>query len=679
MSFLYPTFLYALSAVIVPVIIHLFNFRKFKRLYFSNVKFLKEVKEQTQSKYQLKHLLILFSRIFAIVFLVFAFAQPYIPSDVAINVGQKAISVYIDNSFSMDGVNDNGRLLNQAKKAAYEISKSYQATDLFQLLTNDFEEKHQRFVSSDEFNQFLDEVELSSSVKSLSEVVSRQLNSLKSNNNASKLVFIISDFQKSIANVEALLPDTFATFRFIPIQAQTSNNLYIDTCWFDNPSHQLNQLEGLNIRLSNKSDQDYDNIPVRLSINNNQKALASFSIAAGSHLDTVINYTNTSTGIYNGEISITDYPITFDDKLYFSYTVDSLITILAINERDTSKSFYSLFGKDSYFKLTQTTGKNIDYSQFPKNNLIILNGLKNISSGLTSELEKIVKTGATILLFPSDDINESEYNEFLVLFKANRIQKFDTSTTTVSSIDVEHPLFSGVFEKIPENMDLPVLNGHYTFSSLFLNLEERLMVTMKGNTFLSKFQYSNGALYICSAPLNEKYSNFSKHAIFVPVLYKIAVSGYKSNDLYQEIGTDETIEISARTISTDNVFHVVSKENNFDVIPEFRPVNSKIMLLLHNQLRKSGNYEISTSNETVKGVSFNYNRKESDLTMLSLDEIRVGIESIGLSKDALITANSETFIKKLSETAEGKKLWIWCITITLLFFGIESLLMRLWK
>ena len=50
MKFLYPQFLYALALVAIPIIIHLFNFRKFRTVYFSNVQFLKSVKEKTKSQ-----------------------------------------------------------------------------------------------------------------------------------------------------------------------------------------------------------------------------------------------------------------------------------------------------------------------------------------------------------------------------------------------------------------------------------------------------------------------------------------------------------------------------------------------------------------------------------------------------------------------------------------------------
>ena len=80
MKFLHPEILWGLSALSIPILVHLFNFRRFKKVQFSNVAFLKDIRQETQSKRILRHLLILAARMLAIACLVLAFAQPYIPA-----------------------------------------------------------------------------------------------------------------------------------------------------------------------------------------------------------------------------------------------------------------------------------------------------------------------------------------------------------------------------------------------------------------------------------------------------------------------------------------------------------------------------------------------------------------------------------------------------------------------
>ena len=266
MSFTYPAFLFALSAIAIPIIIHLFNFRKFKTVYFSNVLFLKEVKQETQAKSKLKHLLVLATRILAITFLVLAFAQPFIPRENSkVVIGDKAISIFIDNSFSMDAINKNGTLLDEAKKRALEIASAYKPTDRFQLLTNDFEGKHQRLVNKEEFIELLDEVKISPATRSISEIASRQMDVLQ-DAGKNKISFIVSDFQKSIVNLSQLKNDTTVHFEFVPLIAAEKSNVYIDTCWFESPVRQYNQVERLHVRIKNVSDKTLENNSINSSL-----------------------------------------------------------------------------------------------------------------------------------------------------------------------------------------------------------------------------------------------------------------------------------------------------------------------------------------------------------------------------------------------------------------------------
>ena len=117
MQYQNPQLLYALLAIVIPILIHLFNFRKHKTVYFSSIRFLKQIKEDKRKRSNLKNLLILLSRMLAIFFLVMVFAKPFIPLNKKHNP-TKNIFIYIDNSFSMDAKNENGNLLEQAKEKA---------------------------------------------------------------------------------------------------------------------------------------------------------------------------------------------------------------------------------------------------------------------------------------------------------------------------------------------------------------------------------------------------------------------------------------------------------------------------------------------------------------------------------------------------------------------------------
>ena len=175
MNFIYPSFLWALAALAIPIIIHLFHFRRFKKIYFSNVKFLQEIKEETASRSNLKHLLVLLARLLALAFLVLAFAQPFIAkNEQTIVKGKRAISIFIDNSFSMNARNQEVSLLEMAKAKAREVAKAYSPEDRYQMITQDLEGRHQRLVSRDEVLAYIDEVKESNQSHNLTEIQQRQ-------------------------------------------------------------------------------------------------------------------------------------------------------------------------------------------------------------------------------------------------------------------------------------------------------------------------------------------------------------------------------------------------------------------------------------------------------------------------------------------------------------------------
>ena len=137
MSFVYPNFLWALLLLLVPIIVHLFHFRRYKKVLFPNVRFLKNVQKQTQSIKKLRNFLVLLARLLALAFLVFAFAQPYIPIDnQEVSQSDEIVGIYIDNSFSMDNDGKQGPLIEEAKSKARELIKSYLPTDRFLVNSN---------------------------------------------------------------------------------------------------------------------------------------------------------------------------------------------------------------------------------------------------------------------------------------------------------------------------------------------------------------------------------------------------------------------------------------------------------------------------------------------------------------------------------------------------------------
>ena len=205
-----PQLLYALFAIAIPILIHLFNFRKHKTIYFSSIRFLTEIKEKNKKKSQLRNLLILISRILAITFLIIAFSKPYIP--VSNQQENKSIFIYLDNSLSMDVDFGKGNLLNLAKEKAQEIVKAYPEESNFYLITNEFDQKNNSSYSANTILAQIEDVGSSARIRSILNILERKV--ISANNHC----YIISDFQKSTINLKELAKvDSTEEIYFVPV------------------------------------------------------------------------------------------------------------------------------------------------------------------------------------------------------------------------------------------------------------------------------------------------------------------------------------------------------------------------------------------------------------------------------------------------------------------------------
>ncbi|MES2778775.1 MAG: BatA domain-containing protein, partial [Bacteroidota bacterium] len=373
MQFVYPLFLFALTAIAIPIIIHLFHFRRYKKVIFSDLRFLKQVQEQNKSKQKLKDLLVLISRILAILFLVLAFAQPYIPSVHLFALkGTKVISVFIDNSFSMNNEGSDGNLLETAKNKARAVVNAYGADDQFQILTHDFEGRHQRLVNKSDALTWIDEVKISPASVALSKIMQRQKQALEKAGTDTKLQYIVSDFQQQMCDVDNISSDSGSIVNFVPITANEQHNITVDSVWLNSPIVQLNNPVTLKARIRNHSNGIAENIAVTLTLNGQQKGLQNVTCSANETEDISFTFNPSGSTLQQGEISILDHPITFDDKLYFSFTPVTSYNVLCVNGNEPNTFISKLFESDNTYHLIQVAQNQLNYALFGKQQLIIL-------------------------------------------------------------------------------------------------------------------------------------------------------------------------------------------------------------------------------------------------------------------------------------------------------------------
>jgi len=665
MSFLYPKFLWALIFMAVPLIIHLFYFRRYKRILFSNTQFLNEIKDEQATKNKLKHLLVLASRMLAVMFLVFAFAQPFIPSNEAGMLNEKLISIYLDNSFSMQAEGNGTLLFDEAKLSAQKLIEAYSENNKFQIITNDFEAKHQRIVSKTEALNLLSEINISAASKQKQLVFDKQNIGAKKFE-GQKIFYQLSDFQY---NDDLFESDTLSQVNLVKFTPSNVRNISIDSVWFDAPIQLKDQNNKLLVKISNYSQEEKSG-SFQLSLNGEAKSIGNYTIAANSEVIDTLQFTITQENWNKGKISINDYPLTFDDNYFFTFYVEKQMNVYCIYEDEGEKFPKAVFTNNELVNYTSDVASAVNYNNFKEQHLVIISNLKNLPSGLNAAIKEYLNSGGQVLLIPNNDIDIPSYNQLLNALNVGSFAQKVDNDKKVSNINLKHAVLHDIFDEVPNNLKLPIVHQSYQLNKSLL--QDDILSFADGSNYLSSASINNGNIYILASALGKEYSDFTQQAIFAPMLFKMAILGVKNINIAYPITSNTSIYVRKGPKNIENLIRL-SNENT-ELIPQKSMYNGITLLNLPGEDLMDGFYKVSVDEEDFEfQIALNYNRKESLLKYYSFEELK---EKYVNSNVNILENNIASLNENVKLLEEGKSFWKICVILALIFIAIEILLLR---
>ncbi len=661
-AFKHPEILFGLLAIAIPIIIHLFSFRTYKKVYFHSLQLIKNIQiEQNSTKSKLKELLLLISRIGLIACVVIVFAQPYIPNaDSPQSHTSGAVAIYIDNSFSTQAESENGVVLEFEKKKAQEIVDAYPNDTKFFLFSNTANSTEQFSRTSEEVKNDISEIAPSPNKMLFSDVV-KKMKLCQHKNETLLDCHILSDMQKQTFDIQTV-QDSSLEITYYPFENGKPNNISIDSCYFENVQHIAGQTEKIMVKLSNNTDETFANFPIKLFINDTLRALSSATIKPHSIISVPIEYNISTTGIISGKLEIEDYPILYDNSYFFTYFIDKQINILNIYDKTPNKHISALCKRQENFALTQQPLSSIDYSTIANYPIIILDALQSIPAGLNEEIKKLRTLGATIVCIPSENIDVNSYNTFLQNFGSQRITTKDTIKTAIETLDERNIILKNVIDKSANYNSLPYITMHYKTE----NQRNNAIITLQDKeAFLTQTSAKNATLFFFNAPLSTTYGNFVVSPLFV-VVYNMCMYVSSTNEIQTTIGN--TSEISTAKLTTDDALHIVKPEKNIDIIPHYRNdiQTAKTIINPMNQITEAGNYTLTQKNAPISGLAYNYDRSESIFEFFTTEELQSFVSN---TKKILQPTHEITAL--LKETREGTPLWRIVLGAALFFLTCE--------
>ena len=686
MSFLFPSFLWGLLAISVPIAIHIFNFRRTKRIFFTNVSFLKAVETQTRSVRKIKHWLILAARILAIACLAMAFAQPFLPGKNNATSERKGITaLYLDNSFSMQNELNSKRYIDLATNRLGELLSIFRNATSLQLVTNDFSAQEQGLSNADKIRDRLTTIELSNTPRTLDAVYRRQQNLISKHQNTGKnQLFWFSDFQKSTAgNIAELKIDTTNQLFLIPVQAVAEKNIYVDSAWLNTPFIRELQNNVLFVKVSNSGAEQARNVVLKLNLDNTQASTASVNVPANGSAIAKFNFNLKGKGFKKGQITFDDFPVTFDNDYFFVLNASPLIKILHIyGQKEIGNYIQNVYDNDSLFSVQSFSVQNVDPGLIKTTDMVVLEGVQQLSGSLPQELLDFVSKGGSLSIIPPGDPLPGSYQSFLGGLGINGLTTEKPATPnpiTLSVPDRNNPFFSDVFEESVRqeiNINLPTASPVWTWS----NSGQLLLSLRNGQTYLNQVSKGRGKVYLFAAPLSPTYGNVAQHAIFVPIMYKIAALSVRPQR------TSYTFDENPITLNVTNpapnaVYKL--RRGKAVLIPVQRMAGNQLLLEIPNGEQASqgldaGYFELIRDNKMEEIIALNHNHTESKLDYYSPAELRAlfaGQKNVQVF-DQL---NDDAFSKEFQQQNLGTSLWKYFLYAALFFLLVEILLIRFRK
>ena len=417
--------------------------------------------------------------------------------------------------------------------------------------------------------------------------------------------------------------------------------------------------------LFNNGDEPVENLLIKLFVNGKQASSTGVSIPPRSSATSEFEL-NFSLGSLNAcRISFEEFPVSFDNDFYFTLSLTQQISIMEIKPDDDETPVQKVYGNPSLFRFSSFKDGNLDYSYINQADLIILNGLSQIEPVLVPYLSEFLQRSGTLLLIPG---NEPDLNSYRSLIPQITGVNSEINSVSLAGPDQQNPFFSNIFETTSERFDMP----QATPLLKWVRPGSDLLKFRQGNSFLSSFSTS-GTVFLMASPLDDDFTNFHKHALFVPVMYRIAVQSKSQSDyLYHSID-QEVITLKLDSLDRNDIFKL--RKGEMEIIPEQRIVGQDLIFEIPQNTLSPGFYDLVLDNTRKGIISVNADKKESILENYTIEELE-NLFSRYPNVKVKGVENVNSLSKSIKEEQFGISLWKYCLFLALIFLLTEILLIK---
>ncbi|WP_231403219.1 COG1361 family protein [Hymenobacter guriensis] len=471
-----------------------------------------------------------------------------------------------------------------------------------------------------------------------------------------------------------MLDSTTQVF-LVPVAGVATHNVYVDSVLLNDAFVRSGTDVALQIRVRNGGKTAAENSQVKLFVGDRQVGAFRVTVPANGQATLAARVQLTGNATQECRVEVEDYPVTFDNTFYFTLTPSPRILITDITSGGLPAT-QRLYSNESLFAYTHSRGTG--GASLPTAQLALVQELPRIDVQLREQLKQVVQRGGSVVIVPPGTPEaQASYTELFRELGVGPVQWEPTAPgqkpqrREVAMPSRQNPFFRDVFGPQQRQATLPSVAPVLRWARSGTDI----LKLREGEGYLSGFQSGRGMVYVFAAPFSGEYSDFTSHALFVPVMYRLAMQSYRSTEQPAYRLNQGSIVVPAPPVSnaTEQVAKLV--KDSLTLIPTQRTVAGTLQLDIPPGMREPGFYTLERNGRKLATLAFNFDKRESELTHYSADELRqmwAGKPNIQVY-DA--SAGTSVAARYRAERV-GTPLWQYCVVGALVFLLAEVLLLR---
>ncbi len=686
MQFLTPFFILAgILGAAVPLILHLLNRERAKRLVFSTIRFIKMSSQINTQRHKFKKLILLAIRMLILSLLGLAFARPFFVNQLAITTntgGYRHVVLILDNSFSMSYHN----ALDRGKKSAISIVDKLKPKDKATLIrvssitqiVKPLDTEH------DLLRMAIDSTSLTNHPTDFLHAIQSANELLQEIKIGQKEIVLISDLQnlgwERFIESDQLSPNV--TIKFVDLHSENAHNLAISDIKV--PPIVLMDQRWLEIvvRISNFSNHDFDKIPLNLFINQKLIETKFIDVPTRDIADVWFQIPITDQAKQYGYAELPDDPVIVDNRRYFQFEGRQTIDVYCLNgesNRDpyNDEIFYLQKAIQALQKIVpirfESTNQLFSSTKITDADLIILANVGSLTENMAKKLTSFVKSGGALFITGGNQLDLDNYNLMLgtgsesllpchlVSFVGDVVDR--SQSRIITNLDYNHPIFQPF--KNPNHGNFSN-SRFYRYIQIIPNDEARILASFDDqNPTLVEKEYGRGRVLCFTSSIDREWTDMPIHAVYLPFLH-------------------ETIKHLTLTKSTQAINYLIGDAielNNYNLpagteAAVFNPQGNETQLkisgfgsTLYSDTELTGIYSVHTSGAENHKFCVNPDPRESDLVSKDTEELT----SMLTNPDQQPTKISkEMIIEYQEDTEKNQSLW-WYAMLALLALTIGEM------